>query len=185
MTDDKTVVDYTTPRHARANFGLGERVTAGLYVVGVGRHGSAVETDMREFNSVYVFPESVEALVSSYGSRDPEEFLDKVRQKQAKRHVGALRQAICSVMYVGLALRSRGQLQESLDTFNRGLSLVPPAESAGIHAGAALVYHELGRYAEAEEAMIKAHSIAPDSEWVSEVGRRISGGETIGNTPSP
>lgn len=185
VTDDKTVVDYTTPRQVRANFGLGERVTAGVYVIGVGRHGSAAATRAREFNSVYISPESVEALVTSYGSRDPDEFLDRVRQKQARRHVGLLRNLIGSVMSAGMKLRSRGKLQESLDVFNRGLGLVPPAESAGIHAGAALVYHDLGRDAEAEQAMAKAHGIDPQNEWVERVRRRISRRQAVGNTPSP
>ena len=59
VTDDRSVVDFTTPRHARANFGLGEWVTGGLSVSGVGERGLQSELLLREFDRVYTFREPV------------------------------------------------------------------------------------------------------------------------------
>ncbi len=74
VTDDRSVVDFTTPRHARANFGLGEWVTGGLSVSGVGERGLQSELLLREFDRVYTFREPVDFDDRAYDGRDPGEF---------------------------------------------------------------------------------------------------------------
>jgi len=164
VTDDKTVVDYTTPRQARANFGLGESLTGGLHVLGVGRHGFRTEMRPRDFDSVYVFREPVKPLIGSYGSRDREEFLHQVRVKKMQRELQAAQGILADVMSLAGDFRSRGQFHKALETLNHGLTLVPPAARADIFAGAATLYQDLGYDAEALQALGKALAIDPHHE---------------------
>ena len=80
VTDDRSVVDFTSPRRARANFGLGEWVTGGLTAAGVGELGLRSELGLREFDRAYAFRDSPLPLVASYGSQRPAD----VRRRAAR-----------------------------------------------------------------------------------------------------
>ena len=130
VTDDRSVVDFTTPRNARANFGLGEWVTGGLSVSGVGERGLQSELLLREFDRVYTFREPVAPIIASYGGRDPAQFSAEVREKARARELKAARMMIRGLRRTAADLRAMGQLERSLEALDRGLALVP-AEARG------------------------------------------------------
>ena len=71
VTDDRSVVDFTTPAAAPAPtsaWGVGHRRPLGL---GVGERGLQSELLLREFDRVYTFREPVAPLIASYGGREP------------------------------------------------------------------------------------------------------------------
>jgi spermidine synthase len=130
VTDDRSVVDFTTPRHPRANFGLGEWVTGGLAVSGVGVLGLQSELLLRGFDRVYTFREPVVSMIASYGGREPERFLAEVRERARARETKAARMMIGGLRRVAADLRAMGQPERSLEALDRGLALVP-AEARG------------------------------------------------------
>jgi spermidine synthase len=130
VTDDRSVVDFTTPRRARANFGLGEWVTGGLSVSGVGERGLQSELLLRDFDRVYTFRERVAPMIASWGGRDPGQFLPEVREKARARELGAARLMIGGLRRMAADLRAMGQPERSLEALDRGLALVP-AEARG------------------------------------------------------
>jgi spermidine synthase len=130
VTDDRSVVDFTTPRRARANFGLGEWVTGGLSVSGVGERGLQSELVLRDFDRVYTFREPVAPMISGYGGREPERFLAEVREKARARELKAARMMIGGLRRMAADLRAMGQLERSLESLEHGLALVP-AEARG------------------------------------------------------
>jgi predicted membrane-bound spermidine synthase len=130
VTDDRSVVDFTTPRHPRANFGLGEWVTGGLAVSGVGALGLQSELLLREFDRVYTFREPGGTMISSYGARDAAQFSREVREKAGAREMKAARMMIGGLRRMAADLRARGRPERSLDALDRGLALVP-AEARG------------------------------------------------------
>jgi spermidine synthase len=144
VTDDRSVVDFTTPRHARANFGLGEWVTGGLRVSGVGERGLQSELLLREFDRVYTFREPVEPLIASYAGRDPELFKAEVRQKARERELRAARSMIRGLRREAADLRAMGQLQRSLERLDRGLALLPAEASGPIDEMRAQLLREMG-----------------------------------------
>jgi spermidine synthase len=156
VTDDRTVVDFTTPRHARANFGLGEWVTGGLSAAGVGEGGLTSELGLREFDRIYAFREPVGPLVASYGSRDPRRFSEEVRAKMWAREMKAARMMIGGLRRVAADLRTMGLPLRSLDRLDRGLALVPREASGPLHEMRAQLYRELGRLEEARAAEAEA-----------------------------
>ena len=90
VTDDRSVVDFTTPRHARANFGLGEWVTGGLTAAGVGELGLRSELGLREFDRIYAFRDSPLPLVAYLRRRSrPEAFVADVRARAGRREMKA------------------------------------------------------------------------------------------------
>jgi hypothetical protein len=152
VTDDRSVVDFTTPRHARANFGLGEWVTGGLSASGVGEHGLRSELGLREFDRIYAFREPVGPLVASYGARDPERFAQEVKERMWVREMRAARMTVTALKRLAGDLRATGRPERCLESLDRGLALVPFEASAPIQAMRAQVYRELGRINEARAA---------------------------------
>jgi spermidine synthase len=144
VTDDKSVVDFTTPRRPRANFGLGEWVTSGLSVSGVGERGLQSELLLREFDRVYTFREPVAPLIASYGGRDPELFREDVRQKMRERELRAARSMIRGLRREAADLRALGQPRRSLEALDRGLLLVPAEASGPIDEMRAQLLREMG-----------------------------------------
>jgi spermidine synthase len=144
VTDDRSVVDFTTPRNARANFGLGEWVTGGLSVSGVGERGLQSELLLREFDRVYTFREPVAPLISSYGSRDPAQFSVEVREKARARELRAAGMMIRGLRREAADLRAMGQPQHSLESLERGLALVPAEARGPIDEMRAQLLREMG-----------------------------------------
>jgi hypothetical protein len=170
VTDDMSVVDFTTPRHARANFGLGEWVTGGLPALGVGDGGLRTETHMRDFDSVYAFRESAALLVVSYGSQDPKRFAEDLEARTWAREMRAAQATVRDLRGLAADLRTLGRLPASLETVEHGLSLVPGEASGPLQAMRAQLYREMGRTAEAAEAE-RQEASAMDA-----LRRRLDGG---------
>ena len=144
VTDDRSVVDFTTPRNARANFGLGEWVTGGLSVSGVGERGLQSELLLREFDRVYTFREPVAPMIASYGGRDPAQFSAEVREKARARELKAARMMIRGLRRTAADLRAMGQLERSLEALDRGLALVPAEARGPIDEMRAQLLREMG-----------------------------------------
>jgi hypothetical protein len=132
VTDDRSVVDFTAPRRARANFGLGEWVTGGLSVSGVGERGLQSELLLRDFDRVYTFREPVAPMIASYGGRDPTAFLAEVREKARARELRAARAMIAGLRRAAADLRAMGERDRALEVLDRGKALVPAEASAPI-----------------------------------------------------
>ncbi len=177
VTDDRSVVDFTTPRHARANFGLGEWVTGGLAVSGVGERGLQSELLLRDFDRVYTFREPVGEMIESYGGRDVAQFSQEVREKARARETKAARMMIGGLRRVAADLRAMGQPQRSLESLERGLALVPAEASGPIHAMRAQLYEEMGRPEEARAA-------AAEAARLEQAMRQGEGGEAGSPAPS-
>jgi spermidine synthase len=143
VTDDRSVVDFTAPRRARANFGLGEWVTGGLSVSGVGERGLRSELLLREFDRVYTFREPVSPMIAAYGDRSPEGFAAEVREKARAREMRAARSMIGGLRRVAADLRAMGERQQALESLDRGLTLVPAEAAAPIHEMRAQLLEEL------------------------------------------
>lgn len=156
VTDDRSVVDFTTPRHARANFGLGEWVTGGLTVSGVGERGLQSELLLRAFDRVYAFREPVVSMIARHGARDPARFAEEVREKMRAREMKAARMTIGALRKAAADLRAMGQPLRSLESLDRGLALVPPEARAPLHAMRAQLYEEMGRPEEARATAAEA-----------------------------
>jgi len=145
VTDDRSVVDFTVPRRARANFGLGEWVTGGLTAAAVGERGLRSELGLREFDRVYAFRDSPLPLVASYGGRDPSAFAAELRDRTARREAKAADLAIRAVRRHAADLRTLGRAGEALAVVERALALVPAASSAPLLEMRAQLVREMGR----------------------------------------
>ena len=152
VTDDRSVVDFTSPRRARANFGLGEWVTGGLTAAAVGERGLRSELGLREFDRIYAFRDSPLPLVASYGARDPQAFAAEVRAAAFRREMNAADLAIRAVRRHAADLRTLGQATQSLAVLDRSLALVPAAASAPLHEMRAQLLREMGREGDARAA---------------------------------
>jgi hypothetical protein len=162
VTDDRSVVDFTTPRRARANFGLGEWVTGGIRTFGVGRSGLTSELRLREFDRIYALRESPAALVDDFGEQDRATFLAEVRRQAWGRELRATKLTLEALRQVAMDHLAVGRPERALESLEDGLSLVP-AEAAGpIHRMRADVLGEMGRTEEGREA-VAAGSRADDA----------------------
>lgn len=159
VTDDKSVVDFTTPRHARANFGLGEWVTGGLAAVGVGEHGLRAHTRLRDFDSIYAFRESATALIARYGEHDPERFADELRERTWAREMRAAQPTLAELRRLAAELRAQRQPSQSLEIIEHGFALVPRDASAPLYAMRAQLYDDLGRAEQARAARAQATAL--------------------------
>jgi tetratricopeptide (TPR) repeat protein len=159
VTDDKTVVDYTIPRHARANFGLGEELTGGLSLYVTGPHGLSRETFFRNFDSIYVFREPVNSIIAGYGSYNPDAFHKEVQEKQDRLEYIFAHKIIKDVSLLAVDFFSQGMRQESLNTINQGLSLVPLETGWPLLKLKAKVLEKLGRDDEARQSYEKAKEL--------------------------
>jgi predicted membrane-bound spermidine synthase len=178
VTDDRSVVDYTIPRRARANFGLGEWVTGGIRTFGVGRSGLTSELRLRGFDRIYARRESPEALVADFGGRGREAFLTEVRGQAWARELRATRRTLEALRQVALDHLAMGRPEAALEGLVAGLALVPAEATGPIHRMRADVLREMGRTGEAREAA--AASARADAALVARTargGRELPGQE--------
>jgi hypothetical protein len=176
VTDDKTVVDYTTPRQARANFGLGEGLTGGLFLVGVDNLGSALkvktaidEKGIKEFNNVYVFRESVLPLISSYGSYDVTEFREQLWERVVKNETVCTSLILKEIMKLAQDFRDLGNIEKSIVTLNRGLTMIPREATPTLYAALARIYLDTNKNEKASEMILRALEINPQHPWAYEL----------------
>ena len=147
VTDDRSSVDFTSPRRARANFGLGEWVTGGLPAASVGGRGLRSELGLRDFDRAYAFRDPALPLVASYGARDPQAFAAELRERTARREAKAADLAIRAVRRHAADLRTLGLSAESLAVVERALDMVPPGARAPLDEMRAQLLREMGREA--------------------------------------
>jgi predicted membrane-bound spermidine synthase len=160
VTDDRSVVDFTTPRHARAGFGLGEWVTGGLATFAVGSGGLRTETRIRDFDRIYAFREPAAVVISSYGGRDPAHFAAELRERVWIREMRAGQRTLGDLRRVASELRSRGEVAKALATLEHGTGLVPWEASGPLYGMIAVLHRELGRPEQARAAEAEAGRIA-------------------------
>lgn len=180
VVDDKTVVDYTTPRQARSNYGLGEGLTGGLFLVGVNDIGSVLrikasinEKSIKDFNKVYVFRESVIPHITSYGSYDPIEFKEKLHRRVMNNETVCASLLLKEIMKLAKSLHYLGDTEKSLATLNQGLSMVPQKARASIYAALARIYLDNGDKVKATEMIQKALEINPQHQWANQLKTNI------------
>lgn len=160
VTDDRSVVDFTSPRYARASFGLGEMVTGGLRVrsTGIGSNPG----DVRAFDSVYAFRESVDPLIANYGPYDPAAFHEDLERRRTAHEVRfSQRFVIPEVMATAQAYAKEGEYQKALDTLDHGLGLVSESASQPILSFSGWLYHSLGQYEKALSSLQEALRLDP------------------------
>jgi spermidine synthase len=160
VTDDRSVVDFTTPRHARAGFGLGEWVTGGLATFAVGRAGLRNETRLREFDRIYTFRDPAVVAVSDYGGRDPGQFAAELRERTWIREMRAGQRMRDDLRRIASEQRARGETQAAIETLERGAGLVPWEASGPLYGTLALLQDEVGRPERARAAEAEAARIA-------------------------
>ena len=180
VIDDKTVVDYTTPRQARSNFGLGEGLSGGLFLVGVNDLGSVLkikasidEKSIKDFNKVYVFRESVIPHITAYGPYDPIEFQEELHKRVMNNETVCASLLLKEIMKLAQSLRNLGDVEKSLATLNQGLSMVPHEARATIYAALARIYIDTGKEVKASEMILKALEINPQHQWANQLKTNI------------
>jgi tetratricopeptide (TPR) repeat protein len=160
VTDDKSVVDFTSPRYARASFGLGETITGGLRVrsTGFGKgHG-----DVRDFDRVYTSRESVDPFIVNYGPYDPAAFRQKLKRWRTAYEVRVSQSYLVpEVMATAQAYAKEGEHQKALDAMDHGLSLVSESASQPILQFSGWLYHSLGQYEKARSNLQEALRLKP------------------------
>lgn len=160
VTDDKSVVDYTSPRYARASFGLGERVTGGLRLRSTGSDRS--DGAVRDFDRVYTFRESVDRLIVNYGPYDAAAFRKELERWRTTYELRfSQRLFLPEVLGLAQAYVKEGEHQKALDTANHGLSLVSEAASQPILRFLGWLHMALGQYEKALSSLQEALRIRP------------------------
>ena len=160
VTDDRSVVDYTSPRYARAGFGLGEVVTGGLHVAGAGfdqRPGA-----LRGFDRVYTFRESVDPFIVNYGPYDPAAFRKELKRWRTQHEVRfSERNVLPQVFASAQAYMEEGQGQKALETVNRGLDLVSEAAGQPLFRYSGWLHQALGQHEKARANFQEALRLKP------------------------
>lgn len=160
VTDDRSVVDFTTPRQARANFGLGEWVTGGIRTFGVDGCGLTSTLRLRDFDRIYALRESPEALVADFGPGGREAFLAEVRDQAWARELRATKLTLEALRQMTMDQLAVGRPERGLRTLEEGLPLVPREATGPIHRMRAEVLQVMGRGEEARTAA--AESVRAD-----------------------
>jgi hypothetical protein len=161
VTDDRTVVDFTTPRQARANFGLGEFVSGGLSVAGVGPHGLASELRFRAFDAVHTHRDSAESLLSTPGSPLEPSALREIRSRQQMAETQAGRKLARNVIACALDHMYLGDIEKSHAILSEGFRIVGRQASADLLVMRAALFDRAGQRREALSAIDQALAIEP------------------------
>jgi len=149
VTDDRSVVDFTAPRRARANFGLGEWVTGGLNPMGMGGRDQRLEPRLRTFDRIYSLRESASSLVAHHGATDRGRFETELADRVFLREMRAAQVILGDVRRLAAALRAEGLRLESLAAVDRGLQMVRRDFAGPLLAMKGQLLQELGREGEA------------------------------------
>jgi tetratricopeptide (TPR) repeat protein len=162
VTDDRSVVDYTIPRQARSNFGLGEWLTGGLNLSGVGPSGLVSELRVREFDSIYTHREPVDSLLlrtTAPGAQDS--LLQEIGARRLAAEIQSGRKLTWNLMAAASDYTELGRPEKSLETLDWGIGIVGPVPSADLLATKAKLLFAQGRSADAREALSRALALDP------------------------
>jgi tetratricopeptide (TPR) repeat protein len=175
VTDDRSVVDYTIPRQARANFGLGDFTTGGFYVSAVGPNGLVSELRVRDFDAIYTMRDSADSLVAPASPQNRNAFTDELarRRLEAERRCGQKIAWNATAMAADFWLL--GQREKSFQALDSGIGIVDPAAKVDLLLSKASLFRRNGQLAEARETARKALVIEPSNsqalKFVSELNR--------------
>jgi spermidine synthase len=162
VTDDRSVVDYTIPRQARSNFGLGEWLTGGLNLSGVGPSGLVSELRVREFDSIYTHREPVDSLLlpaTTPGDRDS--LLQEIGARRLAAEIQSGRKLTWNLMATASDYTELRRPEKSLEILDWGIGIVGPVPSADLLANKAKLLFAQGRSADAREALSRALALDP------------------------
>jgi hypothetical protein len=163
VTDDHTVVDYTTPRQARANFGLGDFLNSGFSVSGVGPSGLFSELRLREFDGLYTRRDPADPLVTGIDGPQRETLLQDLRQRRLQAETEAGRKIAWNVMACASDYLQLGKPERSLQILDWGLAMVGRLPSVDLLVMKASLYQKSGRLADARMALGEALTIDPQN----------------------
>ncbi|MEZ4649457.1 MAG: hypothetical protein R3E97_11885 [Candidatus Eisenbacteria bacterium] len=166
VTDDKTVVDFTIPRHARSNFGLGEGLTGGIRVAGLGARGLATEVRVEPFDRIYSQREPVTKLLEESTGTVSSDVIAAAELEQRNR---AIRSSyVLSGLLAATAqdLMNQGQEQGAFGVLDEWLPYIEPPATADLVAMEGLLHLRAGRDQEGRELLQKAREIDPDNRIV-------------------
>lgn len=161
VTDDRSVVDYTTPRQARANFGLGEFLTGGLSLSGVGPNGLVSELRLRDFDAIYTSRDPADSFIAQAASTAPDRLLDEVKQRRLEAETLAGRKLAWNVRACALDYAHLGQVQKGIAILDWGIRIVGRLASPDLLVTKAGFYMRTGNAQEAREALANALAIDP------------------------
>lgn len=173
VTDDRSVVDYTIPRHARSNFGLGETLTGGLRAVGASRSGSVSDAKWQAFDRMYVDRDDVAALVAETGDVPRDSFLVAVGERQHRREIDSARTLAGTITSLAQDQFAAGHPRIAMQTLEDGMALVPAPATADLIAMGAFLHLQMGNRRMCEAALRKALDMDPGNRVAAQVADRL------------
>lgn len=173
VTDDRTVVDYTIPRHARSNFGLGEWLTGGLNVSGVSPAGLVSELRVRGFDAVYAHREPASSFLAQMRLPSTNLFLADLDQRRVVAETVAGRKLAWNIMATASDYQVIGRLDKSLSTLDWGTNIVGHLPSADLLVMKANLFRAHGRLEDARSALAAAIQVDPNNEKALKLKRTL------------
>jgi spermidine synthase len=161
VTDDRSVVDYTIPRQARANYGLGEFTTGGLYLSGVGPNGLISELRAREFDRIYTSRDPADPLLGGTDAAARASLVEEIKQRRLEAEADAGRKLAWNVMASASDYQELKEPEKSLEVLDWGLGIVTGPARADLLVKKAEFYNRSGRSQEAREALAGALALNP------------------------
>ncbi|MDX2108957.1 MAG: fused MFS/spermidine synthase [Verrucomicrobiota bacterium] len=183
VTDDRTVVDFVSPRRARANFGLGETTTGGLAAVAPEKGALSAELQLRGFDRIYMERKADYSLVTNYGAYAEDAFKKSVQDKQALRDNQWIRQCVQNSIAQAFQLLQAGRSEEALLVFEKAREIVPRGAHARLYAGTAIVYFKQGNEAKSKEAFGRAIMMDPSADLVRYAQQILTGKAKLPDSP--
>jgi spermidine synthase len=162
VTDDRTVVDYTTPRLARANFGLGESVTGGLNLSGVSQAGLVSELRVRSFDAIYTHRDRPDSLLSALPEPSLKPLLAELDQRRAQDEAESGKKLAWNLMLTASDYQVLGQWEKGLQILDSGTNLVDREGTADLLVMKAILLQKHGQLENARQALARALEIKPD-----------------------
>jgi spermidine synthase len=161
VTDDRSVVDFTTPREARANYGLGDWLTGGFNVSGVGPSGLVSELRVRDFDAIYTSRERPDALIVGTDQATRASLVKQLAERIPQEETLAGRKMAWNVMACASDYMELHQPDKSFQILEWGMGIVGRVASADLFAMQASLYKQTGRLEAAKDSLQRALAIDP------------------------
>ena len=173
VTDDRSIVDYTIPRQARANFGLGDFTTGGINVSGVSPAGLVSELRVRGFDAIYTHRERPDSLLSGTYAEKAKLFLDEVDRSRLGAETEAGRKLAWNVEATASDYQVLGQSQKSLELLDWGTNIVGIVATSDLLVKKANIYLKDGDTEEARKTLVSALQIDPKNTQALKLAQRL------------
>src|SRR5262249_24119516 len=164
VTDDRSVVDFTTPREARANYGLGDWLTGGFNVSGVGPNGLVSELRLRDFDGIFTRRESAESIVDGTNPAARAALINELTERVQHEEALAGGKMAWNVMACASDYMELHQPEKSFQILDWGIQIVGGRPSADLHAMQADLFKQTGRSQAAKASLQRALAIDPNNE---------------------